>query len=413
MQHDQLKKIRNLSFALFASGTVNVLLIAFLFFYTFWERPPTLYCEQKPKATLASTISGPTNDTLLKDYKRMPYEKLIENLSKKRFVEDGFTERDLSLGVLTTFHEFNLEKALGFKIPLSKLRLLSFNNGADKVYVYPSLDESHFEKILQFIRIEKWPFKAQGLFNLLKKERLKDDLSLQETFMMSEEFAVIEEIFKPAQVSREKILAMLLENDFGQFFALVEKQRTLRDISPENRQKVLLLYLKAGSKNAGKILVTTDFEFATKRLSDETILAILRSIDEPDPALLKFVTLILASPRGDSVKELAINRYQNLTGKSFEPLVPTPVLSSNSQSIAKTVPLKAKEPLKEKSSTMVYVIQEGDSLWKIAKKFKVSVDDIRALNRMKTDCLKPGTPLKIVTVQDQTNKTSFSKSSLR
>lgn len=42
-----------------------------------------------------------------------------------------------------------------------------------------------------------------------------------------------------------------------------------------------------------------------------------------------------------------------------------------------------------------YVVQEGDSLWKISKRFNVDIDQIRANNRLDSDFLKPGRPLVI------------------
>jgi len=42
-----------------------------------------------------------------------------------------------------------------------------------------------------------------------------------------------------------------------------------------------------------------------------------------------------------------------------------------------------------------YVVQDGDSLWKIAKRFNVDIDQIKANNRLDSDFLKPGRPLVI------------------
>ena len=40
-----------------------------------------------------------------------------------------------------------------------------------------------------------------------------------------------------------------------------------------------------------------------------------------------------------------------------------------------------------------YTVQHGDSLWKISRKFGVKIDQLRALNSLETDQLKPGTEL--------------------
>lgn len=43
----------------------------------------------------------------------------------------------------------------------------------------------------------------------------------------------------------------------------------------------------------------------------------------------------------------------------------------------------------------VYIVQEGDSLWKISRKHKVNLEMLKKHNQLKTDKLKPGTVLKI------------------
>lgn len=42
-----------------------------------------------------------------------------------------------------------------------------------------------------------------------------------------------------------------------------------------------------------------------------------------------------------------------------------------------------------------YIVQEGDSLWKIARRFGIKIEDIRTLNEMKSDTLKAGATIKI------------------
>jgi len=48
-----------------------------------------------------------------------------------------------------------------------------------------------------------------------------------------------------------------------------------------------------------------------------------------------------------------------------------------------------------------YVVQKGDSLWNIAKKYGISVSDLKEANNMSTNLLNIGQVLKIPTVQDE------------
>jgi LysM repeat protein len=43
----------------------------------------------------------------------------------------------------------------------------------------------------------------------------------------------------------------------------------------------------------------------------------------------------------------------------------------------------------------VYVVQQGDSLWKISRRFGVSVETLKSYNQLKSDSIKPGDTLKI------------------
>ena len=47
-----------------------------------------------------------------------------------------------------------------------------------------------------------------------------------------------------------------------------------------------------------------------------------------------------------------------------------------------------------------YITKEGDTLWKLAKCFFASLEDIREINGLESDELTPGTPLLIMKNMD-------------
>jgi LysM repeat protein len=331
----------------------------------------------------------------------MDYQRLLMKLADTRLVEDGFTERDLALGVLISFFDFDLERALGRCPPPAQKRVISFNCGQESIVVYAHLSEQQFEAIQHFASQEKWPFKAQGLFLFLKKEQYKEDPSLLEAFYLTQEFAAVEELFQKS-ISKEEIISMIQEGDWGLLSAFVEKQKKMRDLSPENRQKLLLSYIKANSKNAAGILIKTDYAFALKKLSDPTVLGIVRLLDHSEIAL-RFLHGVATSPRSDPVRTLAVAQYQELSGRKWEPLVvrepvkPKEIEKAIAQKSSATLPPLKKPEAKPASKpvSFLYTVQDGDSLWKIAKRFSVPVEDIRRLNQLSNDSLKPGNYLKV------------------
>ena len=400
---EHLNQIRFLSISLFLSGAMNIILVAFFIFWAFYDRPLTPYIEQKPVIQvdkIGSLAASPSNADLLRRYKAKSYEQLIPLLSQPKLVEDGFTERDLALGILVAFHEFDLERALGSGHQHLQKRMISFDDGKNKVIVFPNLTKAQIENIQNFVKTEKWPLKPKGIFQLLKQAKKGD--SLYEAFYLTPEFASMETLFKGQGVKKDELLRMLIEGTWGYLSAFHEKQKTLVDISEETRQKILLAYINEGSSTAAAIFLKTDFDFASKRLSDPTVLSILRLLKNA-PETLKFLSAISSSSRGDSVKTYALEQYQEMAGRPFEPLVSRQIVPVKPQVIEKAITFPKETPPKVAAITpppaakrnLLYIVQDGDSLWKIAKRFKVPIEDIRALNSLKNDNLKPGSPLKI------------------
>ena len=413
-----------------------------------------------------------TNNEVIASFKGMSLEQLVSKLNNINMVENGYTQRDLALGCLTTFHHFNLSRALLGLAPPEQQRLLS----PFGIVVYPGLTEPQFQAIIQYANTERWPYTSEGLFILLQRLEFENEPSLEEAFLLTPEFSAVETLFSRSDVSVDKkeLMSILKEGNWKELFAFTEQQRMSQDLSPARRQKFLLDYITHHqSGTASLILLKIDPDFANKKLDDPTVVVMLKAMTIKTPESEKFALNMLQSPRSDVVwKQAAIRLYDFVGELPPQPSNRAMALSRfapdaliNSQSPKKTTsaaaPIKAaalvdvpkkvpsKQPGKEmtkqtaamiKSKEAVkpkevgkikelakpakeigkvketpkrqpiaaakttkpsiikdrlYIVQDGDTLWKISKRFNIEVDAVRKHNRLSTDALKPGTPIRI------------------
>lgn len=291
-----------------------------------------------------------------------------------------------------------------------------------------------------------------------KKEKNAFDEHLIETFILTPEFWTVELLFNRSEqrVSKQEILTVLLEGNWPLLKQFVDQQRQVHDSSDARRQKFLLDYVKAGSSSAAALLFKAEWEFTVKKLNDQQVIAILQLMPEDLPEALSFAKEMLASPRSTNVwrqasewlytkareempknwnRHAALMRFIPEKGSlelDSEPSAATvPIapqlhplthakaartVSIKSNPAKKPPPLIAQVNPKQASKSaktltevkkaekiapvppappLVYVVQEGDSLWKIAQRFDVEVDEIRKLNSLKSDILQKGTSLKV------------------
>ncbi len=322
--------------------------------------------------------------------------------------------------------------------------------------VYPDLTQPQFDALIQFAKTERWPLTAEGLFLLLKnqKENNSFDHPLIETFVLTPEFWTVELLFNRAgqRMDKQEILTVLLEGNWMVLKQFVDQQRQVHDSSDARRQKFLLDYVKAGSPSAAVLLLKTDWDFAVKKLDDQQVLAILQLMPLSLPEGMIFAKEMLVSPRSTQVWRQASQWLYLQAGEqlptdwthyaalvrfvpekasielvSKPPVVLAPIPPSlplvrakagratpiKPSASSKSMPLVAqaaspklvfkatKKPLAKKEASLIqakaviYVVKEGDSLWKIAQRFGIKVDEIKKLNSLKSDTLKAGMALKI------------------
>lgn len=439
--------------ALIVSGCLNFLLVALLCYILFKERPPIPYYAHKPVEDTSSQHQNNhiSNASVINEFKEMSVEQLVAKLSNTQLVENGYTQRDLALGCLITFHHFNLQRALlGLPYPDQKRIFTGFSPRQEKfdVVVLSGVSENQYQSILQYAQREKWPFTSQGLFLMLKNPQFTDDSSLKEAFFMTPEFLAVEMLFNrsDAQMDKQLFLNILKEGNWETLHAFSEKQRMSQDLSGEQRAKFLADYMKLNSKIAAYTLLKFEPGYALKKLDDQGVILMMRLMDNKTVEAEKFAKAMLVSPRSDAVwQEAALRLYsyageaaplQNHRSTALARFMPQalgitkhtppqqPAPKKEIRPVIKTEPAKghvAKKEIKPpqppakitaqvtkkkpdpvavlkpqpQKKDRLYIVQQGDSLWKISKRFNVDVELLRKHNRLSNDALQPGTALRI------------------
>lgn len=472
---DPIRYIRKLTAFLLISGMLNIVFVVLIFYWAISENPPTPYFELKPankQEQQAPLAIDHSDSEVIRYFRRMPLQWLISRLNNTQLVENGYTQRDLALASLVSFHYFDLDRAFSGLTPPEEKRLIVYGKFRDgrpaELVVYPGLSDKHFEAIRNFATTERWPLTSRGLFLALQKEEKEEyDPYLLDAFLMTSDFAAVEMLFSRNEVSieKEELLKVLLEGNWTQLSDFVEKQRISQDLSQARRQSFLLDYACNQSKAATQLMLKTDGAFAARKLDDPQVLMLLQLADEKSPQSEQFALTLLTSPRSNAVWKLAAERLYEYAGEvipevynhqaalaRFAPqthvnsLAVSPDASGTSLNASKQAPnIKVKtqaptspasvassaltsskpvapKPMAQQSpppkslSTKVavppvtalrkfptpvpkkdvyYVVQEGDSLWKIGRRFSVDVEVLRAFNQLDSDALYPGRTLRI------------------
>lgn len=429
-----LKKMRRMYQALIISGGLNITLICYLLYGFVSEGPAVASFELKPADKAIADFS---NADLIQQFKAMPFEQLVAKLQNSTLVEDGYTQRDLALGSLVAFHHFDFVKAMQGQLPPSQQRNLAFrktDGHVDEIVLFPGLSSQQWDAIIQFVQTERWPLTSQGIFVLLQSPKDQIDASLLEAFFLTPEFMSVEMLFSRSEVpvSKQDIVKLLLEGTWEMLSRFSTEQRAAQDLSAARRQHFLVDYLDNHSATAAKLMLKIDRQFAIRKLDDAHVLAMLELLKDREQANFEFTQEILTSPRGNAVWQSAASRLYSYAGETLPmpynhtqalsrfipenilrakleglaaeappklappqaPTVKVPEKSLPNKTMVKTTaPVKAPTATKKVVGLRTHVVQKGDNLWKISKRYNVSVDDIKRKNRLTSDSLKVGSTL--------------------
>jgi len=390
-----IQRTKWLTQALIISGALNIGLLATFVYFVLQDRQHALAVDLKPHIKEPHTFSS-SNEQSLRAYSLLPYQELLLRLENNDLLEEGLRKRDIALSCLVAFHHFNLEKALG-GINVQKRKIpLQHPNGLESidVRIFPGLADFQFQAILHYAKTEKWPLTSQGLFYEMKRSLTSQDVSLLEAFYLSSEFHAVETLFSRSgfPIACQTIIDLLCEGDWKTVADLTRSQERALDFSVEKRRSFLLDYLHDGSPIAAELLLKSDQEFVVKNLSDTDLLMILDRLSHHAPQVEFLAKELLVSPRADAVWEKAASILYFLSHEA----IPDPY--DHGQALARFMPgikrvpqqIVADQPIIEKK---LHIVEVGDSLWKIARKYRVTVNEIMRVNQLESEHLRLGKQL--------------------
>ncbi len=350
-------KFRVVTIALIFSIALNIGLLLTLGFSAYEKSRDSI-----PTAKLILP-SPEVSHELISEMLKLSFPELLVYLTDKTTLTQGYLKRDLALAALAFAHDFNLEKALSSQLPQNAL--IEIADGK-RIAIYPGLNDEQFEAIIRFGYQEKWPLTAKGLFHALKAwPKETRDSSLSDAFFATAEFYAVQVLFQKTGMPLEpnQLLDLLIDGPWDAVASYYESQSRVLDLTVEKRRYFLQYYLSIGSKTAAKCILQGDYAYGLTQLTDDALLKILE-FDGRE----RLCQDLLRSQRSVEIKDAANQRLSSFTKREKQVVKPT---------------------------SIEHIVQEGESLWKISRQYKVKVEDLIQHNGLEKDRLMPGMVLVI------------------
>lgn len=406
-KHESIKENPNYSKwitqGLIFSVALNLALITSIVFNT--VKGQEGHSKIKNKTPLMTQVGETSNlKQTLVSYSEKKFEDLIPLLSQDEHIEDGFTKRDLALSVLCHQHDLDIERALMGQATM--LRYIPLQGAANSTYEYPvfaGVTPAQYKLLQTFIQNEKWPQTSHGLFNRLLKNA--SDESLKSAFYLSKEFMYIDGLFCSLSISKEILLKIILQGSWEMLDNFIAQHHQIQNFSNALRIQFLSGYLNFGSQYAARLILEIDAGYALKKLDDSQIVALLSLLEDKTNLAENFAVHLAFGNRSDWVRQEACRLLYHYFGLAL----PTPYNYSEAihfisqkyqidpmQTLTAAIsPVSTEENVTASLSprSKTYLVQDGDTLWKIARRNNVSLDELREANHLTTDLIKVGMSL--------------------
>ena len=398
-EHFFRKRSRRLGYLLAVSCFLNISLLSFGMYE--WKEGGfsflaiSSFRPQKSKLYRQSGKEQPTLTKSLQELRDLDFQALVAILDDSTSVGEGYTRQALALSMLAHKHYFDVGRALGHTVPVRRL----FTYISEEIVLYPDLSPTDFAACRQFALQEKWPKTCEGL--LVQYKEAQDPL-LKETILQTVEYRTVEILLtRGTDISRDAIFDLVLAVEYNKVKNLHQEMVKAQDFSPEVRRGFLVALLP----HSAQILFKTDPRFAAHSLSDKEVLALLTALEKNPVYAREYALELLDSPRSKVIwnraflflcESLQLNpqtesRAQLL--KRFGRALPQKTVAVAPASTPKK-PAPVVQP-KPQPKVLTHVVQQGDTLWHLSKRYGIDIQKIKQYNKLTSDALKPGTTLKI------------------
>lgn len=393
------KRFKFLTISLIVSITANISLMTLFFYQSLKEKKQSKIFELRSLSLEKTKQQENDLAECIDSFSKISFRELVTLLGSKEHIEEGYKIRDVALACLVKYHHFHLGKALSEQIQKRSFLFSKEGKSAEKILFFPGLSDRQFDAILHYAYTEKWPLTSQGLFLLLKAWPEPLDESLMTAFYHTKEFDYIASLFKGARVNNSDLLKMLLDGNFPLIKTFIKDNK---EKSEYTFRKLLLTYIFYNSPTACKLLLQTDFLYAVKKLDDQMILTLLTLIEERTEDLEQFCFELIKSSRTNEVWMKSASILYAMAGE----FISSPY--DHKQTLQRFVfskHLKEKWSESKKEAPIAdslfgsegtrYLVKEGDTLWYIARRFKVDIDHLIEYNQLASDKIYPGIEIEI------------------
>ncbi|MCF7851629.1 MAG: LysM peptidoglycan-binding domain-containing protein [Simkaniaceae bacterium] len=392
MERDSNKRLKIVTQILVLSIALNIGLIVALGARAMHSRPK----DQQPiaKTPLKDKPKLMSYAELIEGFFGLSFFQLLDLLRDVSPIQDGLKKRDIALTCLVDFYDLDIERALqGMELQKRKIHFVrSAGNEHVQFHLYPGLKEEHFAAILAFVKQEKWPLTARGLFYELLTQK-KREHSLYDAFALSDCFRIIHTLFARSgyDLTNELLIDILLDGEWEFIEKFVFAQQVSIDFSPRIFDAFIFQFLKFKSAKLFQVMIEDHREDVIRRIDDALLVDLIARINDHNDSVDQFLRKMILSIRTDTVREAAGKKLYELLGE--RPPEPYQHQMALQHFFPRMASHKTKETALPTRSMNEYTVKPGDSLWLIAKKYKVSVDDIIETNQLSSKKLDVGMKL--------------------